>query len=418
MTHSCFPDPASNPGTGGGALEGLRVIDMTQMLAGPYASMLLADHGAEVIKIEPLAGDYVRGIGPFREDDALRVYGGYFQSVNRNKLSVSIDLKSPRGRQIVLDLVKSADVLVENFRSGVMDRLGLSYETLAAINPRLVYGAVRGYGDPRTGSSPQVDWPAYDVIAQAMGGVMGITGADPHSPMKVGPGVGDIVPAMFCAFGVLAAVYRAQRTGQGQFVDVSMVDSVLALCERIVYQYAYQGKVAGPEGNRHPFLTPFGIVPCRDGHIALACHTDAFWASLCSLMGRPELAADARFQTEEARRSNAPATYEVVAEFTLPRSKRELVEILGGKIPFGPIYTIEDIRESPHFAARGMIVEVDHPGVPQPVEIAGVPVHMTATPGGVRRRAPLLSEHAPQVLAGIGIDADELASLRAAGVVG
>src|SRR5690606_14933476 len=168
-------------------------------------------------------------------------------------------------------------------------------------NPRLVYAAVRGFGDRRTGSSPYVNWPAYDVIAQAMGGIMGITGESAGEPTKVGPGVGDIVPATMCAFGVLAAVYRARETGKGQFLDVSMVDTVLALCERIVYQYSYEQKVPKPEGQRHPFLTPFGIVPCKDGHITLACHTDALWSRLCALIGRTDMADDPRLKTEADR---------------------------------------------------------------------------------------------------------------------
>jgi crotonobetainyl-CoA:carnitine CoA-transferase CaiB-like acyl-CoA transferase len=404
--------------TSGGALQGLRVIDMTLMLAGPYASMMLADHGAEVIKIEPLEGDYVRSIGPYHPDDRLRAYGGYFQSVNRNKLSIGLNLKEPEAREILLDLARTADVLIENYRTGVMDRLGLSYETLREVNPRLVYGAVRGFGDPRTGASPYVNWPAYDVIAQAMGGIMGITGENAESPTKVGPGVGDIVPAMLCAFGVLAAVYRARETGRGQFVDVSMADAVLALCERIVYQHSYENKVPRPEGHRHPFLTPFGIVPCRDGHLTLACHTDALWTRLCELIGRSELATDPRLNTEVARRENAGLVYDAIAQFTTRHTKSELLRIFGGHVPFSPVNTIAEIKEDPHFSARNMIVDLDHPGCSQALSVAGVPIKMTETPGGVRRRAPLLSEHAAELLSGIGIGPERLEDLRRRGVVG
>lgn len=401
-----------------GALQGLRVIDMTLMLAGPFASMMLADHGAEVIKIEPLEGDYVRSIGPYHPDDSLRVYGGYFQSVNRNKLSIGLNLKEPEAREILIDLVRTADVLIENYRTGVMDRLGLSYETLRQANPKLVYGAVRGFGDPRTGDSPYVNWPAYDVIAQAMGGIMGITGESADQPTKVGPGVGDIVPAMLCAFGVLAAVYRARETGRGQFVDVSMADAILALCERIVYQHSYENKVPRPEGRRHPFLTPFGIVPCRDGHLTLACHTDALWGRLCELIGRPELKTDLRLSTEIARRENASLVYDAIGQFTMRHTKSELLRIFGGHVPFSPVNTIAEIKEDPHFAARQMIVDLDHPGCSQAMSVAGVPIKMTETPGGVRRRAPLLSEHAAELLAGVGIGAERLADLRRRRVVG
>ena len=208
---------------GRGALAGLRVVDLTQMLAGPFCTMLLADQGAEVIKVEPPGGDMTRRAAPYFADDEARHFGGYYQSINRNKKSISIDLKTADGKAIVRRLVKEADVLVENFRAGTMERLGLSYESLAELNPRLVYATVRGFGDPRTGASPYADWPAFDVVAQAMGGIMGITGPDREHPLKVGPGVGDIVPAMLLAVGVLAAVRHAERTGEGQFVDVRHV---------------------------------------------------------------------------------------------------------------------------------------------------------------------------------------------------
>jgi crotonobetainyl-CoA:carnitine CoA-transferase CaiB-like acyl-CoA transferase len=401
-----------------GALAGLRVIDMTLMLAGPYASMLLADHGAEVIKVEPLEGDYVRSVGPYRPDDRLHAFGGYFQSVNRNKLSIALNLKEPEAREILIDLVRDSDVLIENYRTGVMDRLGLSYETLREVNPRLVYAAVRGFGDPRTGDSPYVAWPAYDVIAQAMGGIMGITGESATEPTKVGPGVGDIVPAIMCAFGVLAAVYRVRESGRGQFLDVSMVDTVLALCERIVYQYSYENKIPRPEGQRHPFLVPFGIVPCKDGHITLACHTDALWTRLCELIGRPEMAKDPRLASEADRRANADLVYDTVKDYTMSRTKADLLDALGGHVPFSPVYTVAEIARDPHFAARAMLVELEHPGASGRMAVAGVPVKMTETPGGIRRRAPLLSEHADELLARLGLDTQRIQSLRERRVIG
>ena len=247
---------------------------------------------------------------------------------------------------------------------------------------------------------------------------MGIAGESAGEPNKVGPGVGDIVPAILCAFGVLAAVHRARATGQGQFVDVSMVDAVLALCERIVYQHSYENKVPKPEGQRHPFLTPFGIVPCKDGHITLACHTDALWTTLCGLMGRPEMATDPRLSTELARREHSDLVYDTISAFTLPRTKAELLAHLGGQVPFSPVYTVAEIAKDPHFAARRMLVELEHPGAAGRMAIAGVPVKMSETPGGVWRRAPLLSEHAEQVLAQIGVDAARLRSLRERRVVG
>ena len=232
-----------------GALAGLRVLDFTRALAGPFCTMLLADQGADVIKVEALdTGDGTRTMVPFPpEITDRRPYGGYFQSVNRNKRSIVIDLKSPQGKGLVRNMVRSVDVVVENFRAGVMEGLGLSYESLAEINPKLVYAAIRGFGDPRTGESPYSKWPAYDVIAQAMGGMMSITGPVDGVPTKVGPGVGDLIPATLSAFGILAAVLNANKTGEGQFVDVAMYDSILAFCERIVPQYSYTGEVPGLE---------------------------------------------------------------------------------------------------------------------------------------------------------------------------
>lgn len=395
-----------------GALSDLRVVDLTQMLAGPFCTQMLADHGAEVIKVEPLSGEGTRRTGPFRADDAQRVYGGYFQSVNRNKSSIAIDLKSPAGREVFLALVRSADILVENFRAGVMDKLGLSYEALRSCNPRLVYATIRGFGDPRTGDSPYADWPAYDVVAQAMGGMMGITGPDPGSPMKTGPGVGDLVPAIMAAFGILAAVHSARRSGEGQLVDVSMVDSVLALCERIVFQHSYLGQVPQPQGNRHPMLCPFGLFPARDGCVAIACPNDEFWVTLAQAIARPEMAHDPAYATNAARAANADAVIATIEAFTSQRSKDELSQLLGGRIPFGPVYSAQDIVNDPHFRTRDMIVDLEQPGSATPVQVAGVPVKLSDTPGGVHRRAPLLGEHTDVVLQRLGFDPAAIDRLR------
>ncbi len=400
-----------------GALEGLRVVDLTQMLAGPYCTMMLADQGAEVIKVEPPEGDNTRQMGPHHASDSEHLFGGYFASVNRNKRSIVLDLKQAAGRELLLRLVAGADVLVENYRAGVMERLGLGYEVLRERNPKLVYASIRGFGDPRTGRSPYVDWPAYDVVAQAMGGIMGITGPDAATPVKIGPGVGDIVPAMAAAYGIMAAVWRAGRTGLGQYVDVGMVDVVLALCERIVHHYAFQGSVPRPEGNRHPFLSPFGLLKARDGHIALACHTDPFWADLCRLIGRPELIDHPDFVSREARNAHKDAVYDAVDAFTSRHTRRELMAIFGGKVPFGPVFDIADIATDPHFAAREMIVPVEHPGVEGRVAIAGTPIRMTETPGGVRRRAPLLGEDTDAILREQGCTPGEIAAWRRQGIL-
>ncbi len=312
-----------------GALDGLTVIDLTMMLAGPFASMMLADHGARVIKIEPPSGDNARDIGPHPAGSLMREdggYGAYFASTGRNKESIIIDLKQEAGKEVLRRLVAKADVIIESFRSGVMERLDLGYEGLAEINPRLVYATLRGFGDARSGESPYVSWPAYDPVSQAMGGIMGITSTTKGgAPTKIGPGVGDIIPAMFLAFGIASACWRAQRTGEGQFVDIAMVDGVLAVCERLVFQYSVTGVSPGTEGNHHPLLCPFGLFPAKDGHVSIGVPKDEFWGPLMHAMGMPELAHDERYATNTARMERRQEVIDFITEWTATRTKHELI---------------------------------------------------------------------------------------------
>ncbi len=405
-----------------GALGGLTVIDVTVMLAGPYASMMLADQGARVIKIEPPGGEDARRVGPYLEG-ALPPekggYGAYFASINRNKESVVIDLKQAAGKDVLRRLAAKADVVIDNYRGGVMERLGLSYELLAALNPRLVYAALRGFGDKRSGESPYAGWPAYDPVSQAMGGIMGITGSTPGGPpTKIGPGVGDIMPAMFLAFGIAAAAWRAQRTGRGQFLDIAMVDGVLAVCERIVMQYSATGMAPKPEGSGHPLLCPFGLFPAKDGFVSLGIPKDEFWAPFAEVMGRPELADDPRYATNASRIERRPEVNALVSEWTSAHTKEELVAALGGKIPFGPVFHADDIFADPHFAARNMLAEVEMPGASRPLTIANTPLRMSETPGGVHARAPLAGENTDRILGEFGFTAAEIEALRACGAVG
>lgn len=405
-----------------GPLQGLIVLDLTQMLAGPFATMMLADQGAQVIKIEPPGGDRTRDNGPHLKG-ALRTneggYGAYFASINRNKRSLTLDLKSVAGKAALRKLVRRADVLVENYRSGVMDRLGLGYEELAKENPRLVYATLRGFGDPRTGKSPYAEWPAYDPVAQAMGGIMSITGPQPGgAPTKVGPGVGDLIPAMFLAYGITAACWHAQRTGRGQFVDVAMVDAVLALCERPVFQYSATGTAPGPEGNGHPLLCPFGLFPASDGYVSLGVPNDRFWVPLVQCMGRPELASDERYSTNEARVAHRRQVEQIVSDWTARHTKAQLSQMLGSEIPYGPVMNAADIFADPHFHARGMLVEVEQPGAERALTVANTPIRMSETPGGVQRRAPMTGEHTDEVLSAFGFTSNEIADLHEAHALG
>lgn len=400
-----------------GALQGLRILDLTHALAGPFCSQMLGDHGAEVIKVEPLEGDFFRRMGPFRDDDRERHYGGLFQSCNRNKRSIALNLKHPEGQAVLRELVASADGLVENYRAGVLDKLGLGYDTLRAINPRLVYTSVRGFGDKVGGISPYKDWPAFDIVAQAMGGWMGITGEDAEHPVKVGGGAGDTVSGLFAAFGTMTALWHARTTGQGQYVDVAMTDSILALSELLVSQFSYRGVSPTPVGNGIPGMAPFGTIKVQDGVVAIAAPHDPQFHLLCDLIGMPELKTDARYLTEELRWTHHQELRLAIERFTSQRSKVQLKELFGGRIPFSPIYNAQEIFNDPHFAARNMLPLVEQPGSQTPVAVPGVPIKLSATPGGVRHRAPLLGEHTHEILQGLGWDAARIARLIEAGAV-
>jgi crotonobetainyl-CoA:carnitine CoA-transferase CaiB-like acyl-CoA transferase len=246
---------------------------------------------------------------------------------------------------------------------------------------------------------------------------MGITGPDAHTPMKIGPGVGDIFPATLAAFGIMAAVHHAQRTGEGQFVDVAMYDGVVAMCERIIFQHSYTGKSPKPEGNQHPILCPFGTFTASDGQVTIGCPRDSFWRELAEIMGRSDLATDPNFATNNARLARRAIVTDVIESWTKVRTKAEIAEVLDGKVPFGPVHTAADIVADPHIAIREMLVDVAHPGSETPVAIAGTPIRMTRTPGGVRHRAPLIGENTDETLGNAGLDAAEIADLKARGII-
>jgi crotonobetainyl-CoA:carnitine CoA-transferase CaiB-like acyl-CoA transferase len=380
-----------------GVLEGVVVIDLTQMLAGPYCTMILADHGADVIKIEPPAGDMSRGLGPFSVDDVKKEQGGYFHSINRNKRSIVLDLKDTDDKSTFLKLIKNADVVVENFRSGVMERLGLSYETLRGINKKIVYAAIRGFGDKRTGESPYNEWPAFDIVAQAMGGFMAMTGPV-GLPMKSGPGVGDIVPGLMAAFGIVAGVRHAEKKGEGQFLDVAMYDAMLALCERSVYRYSVDGAVSKGEGNEHPLVNPFSVYEAADGWVAIGCPTNVQWHALVEVVGNATLKNEERFQTNELRVEHAAEVRAEITAWTSSMTKKQLTEKLGGRVPFGPVNNIIDIFDDPHVRARDMLETVYVSDSAVKITMSGVPVHYSNTPGSVRTAGPRLDEHRDEVM--------------------
>jgi crotonobetainyl-CoA:carnitine CoA-transferase CaiB-like acyl-CoA transferase len=287
-----------------GPLSDLRILDLTQALAGPFCTMLLADLGADVIKVEPPLGDMARYLGPHPDDRETCQYGGYFASINRNKRSIVLNLKTEADRDTFLRLAETVDAVVENARVGVIDRLGIGYETLRARNPRLVYAAIRGFGDPRTGESPHADLPAFDIVAQSMGGMVSATGPSGSRGMPAGASVGDLFPGTLAALGVVSAVHAARQSGAGQFLDVAMYDGVLLLCESIVYRFSAAGEVQRPRGFGHPALSPFDVYETKDGAAAIAAPKDEQWQALCEAMGRPDLVEDERTVNVLARASH------------------------------------------------------------------------------------------------------------------
>ncbi len=384
-----------------GPLREFKILDLTQALAGPFCTMLLADLGADVIKVEPPRGDMTRGMPPQPKDRAGCDYGGYFASINRNKRSLVLDLKSAEDRERFLRLVEGADAVVENARAGVMDALGVGYEALRARNRRIVYAAIRGFGDPRTGKSPYVDWPAFDVVAQCMGGLVGITGTGRGMPS--GASVGDLFPGALAALGLVSALHTARSSGEGQFLDVAMYDAVLCLAETLVNNYAWAGRVLEPRGTGHPALCPFDVFETRDGAVAIAAPIESHWSALCHAMGHPELVQDPRTRDNVSRVANRPFVSEAIRSWTKSLTKREVVAALAGNVPVGPVNTAEDIFADPHVAARSMLAEIELPGANGKVALAGTPIKFTGTPAGVYRRPPMLGEHSAEVLAEAGI---------------
>jgi len=377
-------------------LDGVRVVDLTTLLPGPYATQLLADLGADVVKVERPGGDLIRSNPPHVGDGADEPYGGYFQSVNRGKRSVELDFGDDADRAAFLDLIAEADVVVENYRAGTMERFDLGYERLREENPGLIYSSIRGYGDPRTGETDRQGQPAFDLMAQALGGVMEITGHPDGPPTKVGPGVGDLFTAVLNCVGILAAVHHRERTGEGQYVDTAMYDAMVSLCERAVYHRSYDDEALTRQGNSHPTLFPYDAFAAADGHVVVAAFSDGHWEALCETMDRPDLVAD--YPTQEDRLAARDRLGEAIGAWVSQQSVDGVVDRLTGTVPVAPVQDADDVFADPHVRDRDMLVEVDQPGTGGRVEIAGSPIKMSETNPRPRGRAPLLDEHREDVL--------------------
>jgi crotonobetainyl-CoA:carnitine CoA-transferase CaiB-like acyl-CoA transferase len=376
-----------------GALDGLRVLDLTQVMAGPFCTMLLADLGADVIKIEnPAAGDQTRrswGYAVHGEDSRA------FLALNRNKRSVVLDLKSEVDLASFRRLVRTADIVVENFRPGVTKRLGVDYETLAELNPRLVYASVSGFGQ----TGPYADRPGYDLIAQAMSGVMSITGAPGGEPMKSGLPVGDLGAGLFCAFGIVSAVHARERTGVGQYVETSLFEAALAMSVWESTEYWATGQVPQALGSANRMSAPYQALRTKDGHLTLGANNERLWQRLCTALEVTDLLTDERFLTNPDRMAHRDELAGVLEERLATATTDEWVALLlAAGIPAGPIRDYRYVLdEDPHVRARGMVQEIDHP-VEGKVRVLGSPVRMSGTPARIRRHPPLLGEHTAEVL--------------------
>ena len=381
------------------ALDGLRVLELTHVMAGPFCGQVLADMGADVIKVEP----------PGTGDSSRRSMGtSAFLAVNRNKRSIALDLKDDAHRDAFLRLADGADVVLENNRPGVAERLGVDYAALSARNPRLVYASISGFGQ----TGPYAQRAGYDLIAQGLSGVMSVTGEPGGDPIKCGIPIGDLSAALFCAVGILSALAARERTGRGQQVDTSLFEGALALSVWEAAEFFGTGSVPQKLGSAHRITAPYQALRTADGHLTVAGNTQRQWEKLCAVIGREELVADPRFATNDDRMANRPALVaELEAELASGGTDEWVARLEGAGIAAGPIHDYAEVFADPHTQAREMEVEMQHPEEGT-VRGLGIPVKLSDTPGSVRRAAPLLGEHTEEVLREAGLAPDEIAALH------
>ena len=393
-------------------LEGVRVLDLTRVLAGPYCTMMLGDLGADVTKVErPGAGDDVRAWGP---PFAPGGESAYFLCVNRNKRSITVDLKAPRGRDLVRALAARTDVLAENFKTGTLDEMGLGYDVLRDLNPGLIYCSITGFGI----TGPYRDLPGYDLIAQGMGGIMSITGEVDGEPMKVGVPIVDITTGMFSAVAILAALRVKERTGRGQRIDMALLDSQIAWLGNVASNYLIGGKPAARLGNAHPNITPYEVFPTKDGHVALAVGNEGQWRRFCQVAGAPHLAEHPDFETNADRVRNREKLVPVMKDVMRQHTSQEWMDLLRkDEIPCGPIQTVDRALNDPQVRARGMILEASHPTA-GPIRLVGSPLKLGDTPPEVRLPPPMLGQHTEEVLREVlGLAPQAIAELRVQKVI-
>nr|WP_320145286.1 CoA transferase [uncultured Anaeromusa sp.] len=394
-----------------GALQGIRILDLTRVLAGPYSAQILADMGADVIKIEqPGHGDDARGMGPYQNEESI-----YFITNNRNKKGVTLNLKSPKGKEIFLDLVRNADVVMENYRPGTMEKLGLGYDVLKEINPKIIYGSISGFGH----YGRYTKRPGYDIIAQAMSGLMSTTGWPTSGPTRTGTPLGDVLAGLWQAIGILGAIQARNNTELGQKVDIALVDSAVATMGNINMLYLSEGRIPGRIGNRYESAYPYDSFTCTDGSCVVGVANNKLWHLFCDIMEQPNLAEDEKFCNVPDRVENHEELHKIVSEWAAVHTVTEVVDsCLNAGVPAAPIYNTAQVKADPHIAGdREMFVEQDHPKAGK-VVVTGSPLKMSGTPVDLTAPAPTLGQHNAEVYGEVlGLDAKQVAALKSEGII-
>jgi len=389
-------------------LAGLRIFDLTRVLAGPFATALMADLGAEVIKLEPPTGDDYRHIGPFVDGESA-----LFALTNRGKTSIVIDLKTQEGQSLARRIATSCDVVVENFRPGVAAKLGLGAEDLRRVNPQLVYASISGFGQ----AGPFAHLPAYDIVVQAMSGLMDATGEEGGAPLKVGEAMGDLIAGLYAAWAICAALVGRARHGQGATLDVAMFDALFALLPTSHALHLYAGQPIARVGNRHPLSTPFGAFRTRDGHVIIAVLGERQFAALCAVIAHPEAATDPRFATDASRTGHEPQLRALIEGYTASRTTAELIDILrAAQIPAAPILTLAEAAASPHAQARALVSDLPHHRLGQ-APVVGQPVRFDGVKPLAATGAPALGAGTRATLENLGLSEDQIAGLLETGII-